>query len=192
MSYYWFAAPFFAIGLGLFCSTLLHGIVHITDSLTQVVVPGTADLTLKKGPAYTVFLEQESVVNGTVYLKRRSASGLSCSVKSKSNADEVAISRTQSSLSYNVGGRSGSSVLSFQVPEDGDYQFSCRFSEGTSGPQSVVAVGTGLGTKIVKLVITCMVEMFGGTTLALCVFLSVFFQRERAQRFIRPPVHPAL
>lgn len=190
VSYYWFAAPFVVLGMGLFLYTLIHGIFHITDSLTQVVVPGSVELTFKKGATYTVFLEEESVVNGKIYLTRGAVGGLTCNAKSSATGEAVDIWRAQSSVKYDVAGRSGRSVLSFAVPEDGDYQFACQYTEGVEGPETVVAVGTGIGSKIVRMVFTCMAEMFGGQVLALIVFLSIFWQRERAQKLLRQPMQP--
>jgi len=41
--YYVLGTAFIVVGVGFFAYTLLDGIFHITDSLTQVVVPGEAD-----------------------------------------------------------------------------------------------------------------------------------------------------
>jgi hypothetical protein len=41
--------PFLVGGVGFFLYTLFHELVHMTDSLTQVVVPGRAELSLKGG-----------------------------------------------------------------------------------------------------------------------------------------------
>jgi hypothetical protein len=71
--YYLLAVPFLLMGMSFFFYTLLHDILHITDSLTQVVVPGEANLTLKHGVAYTVFYEQQSVVNGVIYSANETA-----------------------------------------------------------------------------------------------------------------------
>ena len=82
--------------------------------------------------------------------------------------------------------------MSFAAPDDGEYEFACKYSEGAYGPETVVAFGAGVSTKIVKLVFTCIAGMFGGQALALIVFLWVFFQRERAQKLIRPPMQRAV
>ena len=191
MSYYWFAVPFIVLGMGMFLYTLIHGIFHITDSLTQVVVPGSGELTFKKGLTYTVFLEEESVVNGNIYLTRGAVAGLTCNVKSSATGETVDIWPAQSSVKYDIGSRSGRSILSFTVPEDGVYGFSCQYAEGKNGPETVVAVGTGIGAQIMKIVFTGWAEMFGGQVLALIVFLWIFWQRERAQKLLRPPMQSA-
>jgi hypothetical protein len=78
---WWYASVgvFFALsGVGLFAYFLLTGIMHLTDSLTQVVVPGRADLRLTQPGRYTIFLEKNSVVNGRIYLVSESVDGLEC------------------------------------------------------------------------------------------------------------------
>jgi hypothetical protein len=67
-------------GLSLFPYTLLHGIFHITDNLTQVVVPGEKDLTLQQKLKYTIFVEEQSVVDGKIYVTRENLNwtGLHC------------------------------------------------------------------------------------------------------------------
>ena len=66
----------------VFAYTLLQGLTHVTDSLSQIVVPGSAALELKRGLTYTVFSEQQSVVNGKVFSTTESIEGLACSVRS--------------------------------------------------------------------------------------------------------------
>ena len=70
-----FGVPFLLVGVGFFTYTLIHGLAHVTDSLTQVIVPGRGLLELKAGPTYTVFSEQQSVVNGKIYSTTESISG---------------------------------------------------------------------------------------------------------------------
>lgn len=78
VSYDWLAVAFLFLGIGVFGYTMIHAIFHITDSLTPVVVPGSADLALKTRLSYKVFLEEESVANGRIYAARESVSGLTC------------------------------------------------------------------------------------------------------------------
>jgi hypothetical protein len=188
-SYYWFAAPFPVIGIGLFPFTLFHGIFHITDGLMQVVVPGTAELLLKKD-LYTVFLEKQSVVDGKIYSTQDPVDALACSAKSKSTGEMTNMRRASSSITYNLGSRSGRSVLAFDAPEDGVYEFECKYSEDRKGPETVVAVGTGVGERILKMLLTCLGAMFGGVAVAICVFLVVLLLRKRAKKLLGGPVLP--
>jgi hypothetical protein len=143
--YYLPAVPFLVAGAGFFVYTLAHGMLHLTDSLTQVVVPGIAELTLKRGQPYTIFLEQQSVVNGKIYSTNESLNGLQCKVTALSNVQAIPIGRPSMSASYNLGGRSGRSILEFRVPVDGQYKFACGYSEGAHRAWAGGRAGRGRG-----------------------------------------------
>jgi hypothetical protein len=182
--YYLLAVPFLLLGMIFFFYTLLHDILHVTDSLTQVVVPGESNLTLKHGVTYTVFYEQHSVVNGVIYSANEPLSGLKCKVSSVSQGDGDVIPLRQASMSttYDVGGRSGKSVLEFSTAQDGHYRFSCGYPEGSRGPEVVLAVGSGVGEGIMNTILKCFGAIFGGGTLGGIVFLTVYFLRERSKK----------
>jgi len=186
-TYYWLAAPFLIIGISIFAYTLIHGLMRITDGLTQVVVPGSVELNFKKGLTYTIFFEQHSVVNGKIYSIHESVDGLTCRVKSVTSNAFIGLRSPRVSTSYNLGSRSGRSVLEFTIPEDGAYQFTCDYAEGSHGPEAVLAVGSGVGKKIVQMILNCFVAMFGGGGIAVAVILSVFFMRERAKKRLMFP-----
>jgi hypothetical protein len=168
-------------GIGLFTYTLLHGITHVTDSLTQIVVPGRAEVHLERG-WYTVFLEEESVVNGKIYSATQSVSGLACRVSSIQSGLAVGIRKSSSNTTYSVGGRSGRSVLEFPIQQDGSYTFACDYGENAKGPEVVVAVGSGVGEAISRTVLGGLGAIFGGGGAGLIVVLSVIFRRERAKK----------
>src|SRR5208282_1666528 len=139
-------------GLGLFLYSLLHGIFHITDDLTQIVVPGEKDLTLMPHLNYTIFLEAESVVDGRIYSTKENLSGLTCAVTSQASGNKISTRRPTMSTTYSVGGREGRSVLEFVTEEAGLYHVVCNYEEGSQGPQVVLAVGSGMGERIVSTV----------------------------------------
>jgi hypothetical protein len=101
--YYLLAIPGFLIGAGLFVYFLWTGVKSATADLTQVVVPGEADLTLAKPGTYTIFIENPSEVNGKAYSSSESVAELTCKVtapRTDSSTNEavhrgVALSDTQ-------------------------------------------------------------------------------------------------
>src|SRR5215472_2730104 len=171
-----------AAGVAIFLYALLHGIFHVTDSLTQVVVPGEAQLNLKRDLDYTVFVERESVVNGKIYATDDSLIGLECNAALVSGVQKISMRPARGSLTYNVGGRSGRSVFEFRVPEDGAYDFACGYSGMARGPQVVVAVGSGVGEAIMKTILQSLGGMFGGFGLGGAIFFAVFILRARAKK----------
>jgi hypothetical protein len=173
--------PFLLLGMGLFGYTLFHGITHATDSLTQVVVPGTAELALHRG-TYTVFLEEESEVNGKIYSTTQPVDGLACRVISAQNGSAIAVRRANNSTTYSVGGRSGHSVLEFPINQDGNYTFTCDYGENAPGPEVVVAVGSGVGEAIWRTVLGALAAFFGGGAAGLIPVVIVIIMRERQKK----------
>jgi len=175
---------FFLIGGGVFAYTMFHGLMHVTDSLTQVVVPGRAELNLKPGQ-YSVFLEEQSTVNGKIYSTTQSIDGLACRVSSMQTGTSIAIEKPSMNTTYSVNGRSGHSVLEFPIQQDGRYAFACDYGESSKGPEVVVAVGTGVGGAISRTVIGGLGAFFGGGGAGMIVVVVVVVRREREKKRLR-------
>jgi hypothetical protein len=169
-------------GLSLFLYTILHGISHITDDLTQIVVPGEKDLTLMPKLNYTIFLEEQSVVDGRIYSTTESISGLTCVVASQTSGNKVNTRRSTMNTTYSVGGREGKSVLEFVTEEAGVYHIACDYEEGSHGPQAVLAVGSGMTERIFSIVTKGLASFFGGGILGGAIIATVGILRTRARK----------
>ena len=154
----------------------------LTDSLTQVVVPGQAQLSLNAPRTYTIFLEEQSVVDGRIYSTTESVDGLKCTVTSQSENQQIPMRRPGMSITYNAHGRSGRSVLAFPVKVAGQYTLFCNYPQDTRGPQTVVAVGTGVGEKLTQTVLWSLVSMFGGMGSGAFVIALVIMKRRAAEK----------
>src|SRR6476469_5552073 len=105
---------------GLFVYFVWNGLAHMTDPVTQVVVPGEADLKLTRPGRYTVFLEEQSVVNGRIFSNAKPIVGLKCSVRqNNAGGGDILMRKASSSISYSLSGRSGRSVMEFSIREAG-------------------------------------------------------------------------
>ena len=173
-------------GVSLFVYTLFHGLFHLTDHLTQVVVPGEKDLMLQAKLRYTIFLEEQSVVDGRIYATRTNLNGLTCRVSSLTSGKKIDTHRAAMSTTYNVGGRSGRSVLEFLTEEAGTYHLTCDYQEGVQGPEAVLAVGSGVTEGIFGMILKCLAAMFGGGIVGAGVLVTVYSLRERAKRRLGP------
>ena len=169
--------PLLLGGIGFFLYTLFHELVHVTDSLTQVMVPGRAELSLKGGEDYTIFLERQSVMGGRVFYLTESIDGLQCHVQSVETGRSVAVT-TSAGASYSMGSRSGQSILAFRTPQDGRYEMACDYGGGT-GPRAVLAVGTGIVSGILRTVVVSLLSMFLGIGGCVAVVLTVIIKRRR-------------
>lgn len=179
--YYWLAPLLLVAGISFSVREFRHGIPDLSEALTQVVVPGHATLTLKHGETYTVYYEVHSVVNGKTYNTNAVVSGLQCQVKSVDGGNAVALRPPpHGPTTYSVGNRSGSSLLEFSVAQDGPYDFSCAYDEHSHGRDVVLAVGYGVGIRIVKTVFLVFFGIIGGAALAVLSFFWVYIRRDNA------------
>jgi hypothetical protein len=169
-------------GLGMFIYTIVHGISHVTDDLTQIVVPGDRNLTLMPKLKYTIFLEEQSVVNGQIYSTTESLSGLTCAVTSQASGIKIQTRRSTMNTTYSVGGREGRSVLEFVTEEGGVYHIGCDYEEGSRGPQVVLALGSGVDERIFSIVVKALASFFGGGIFGGAIIATVASLRARAKK----------
>jgi hypothetical protein len=114
------------------------------DNLTQVVVPGAEDITFHERGAYAVYYEYRSVVDGIVYTSSETPPALVCSLTSKTTGADIGVAPDYvPTNSYSIKGRERAGVLiqSITINEPGTYTFSCRYADGRSQPEVVLAVG---------------------------------------------------
>ncbi len=187
---YGLAAVIFLSGWGLFGVILWKSLSGIGERLQQVVVPGTAEVSLPKPGKYTIFHEYQSVVGSRIYSMAQDIPGLECSLQNKATGAPVELSRSVSSSSYSVGGRSGVSFMDFHIGQPGTYLLSAAYPEGVSGPETVLAVGQGVGLRIVAGVLGSLAAVFGCIGLAVAIAVYTGVKRYKASR--RPPDRYAL
>jgi hypothetical protein len=179
--YYWFAPLLMIAGISFSVHEFRYGMPSLSDALTQVVVPGHATLTLKRGKLYTVYYEVHTIVNGKTYNTNAVLSGLQCQVRSLDVGNAVELRPPSNGpTNYSVGSRSGSSLLEFSVAQDGPYDFSCAYEEHVHGRDVVLAVGYGVGFRIVKTVFLVFFGIIGGAALAVFSFFWVYIRRDNA------------
>jgi hypothetical protein len=173
-------------GASRFVYALFHGLFHLTDHLTQVVVPGEKDLTLQAKLRYTIFPEEQSVVDGRIYSTRTNLNGLTCHVTDLTSGKKIDTPRAAMSTTYNVGERSGRSVLEFVTEEAGTYHLNRGYEEAGQGPEVVLAVGSGVTEGILGMILKCLAAMFGGGIVGGGILVTVYSLRERAKKRLRP------
>jgi hypothetical protein len=150
--------PVAGVGFALFAYFLWTGIQQTTHSLTQIVVPGEKDVAFAAPGLYTIFLEEQSVVDGRVYSASDGIGGLKCMAVSP-NKENLLLRKPSTNITYDLSARSGRSVLQFDVTNSGTYTVGCNYASA-SEPQIVIAVGTGLGTRIFSTVMRSLTAFF--------------------------------
>lgn len=109
--------------------------------LPRLDAPGKGTIELQPG-RHTVFLESGVGPDGRV----RSASletvnGLVFEVWRAADAVPVPVGAAAGRSTYQIGGREGVSVWSFQIEEAGTYEWRAGYEPGTGGPDVFLAVG---------------------------------------------------
>jgi hypothetical protein len=184
------AIPGVLIGIGLFAYFLWSGINSTTSTLVQIVVPGTVALNITNPGSYTILLEQPSMVNGTTFSSTESVDALLCDMteqlpsqtSTESSRTAVPLRRPSVNITYSLGKRAGRSVLEFQADAPALYHLSCGYPEGQRGPETVLAVGTGVGVKILGTLIRSLWGLLVGIGLAAAAIITIFVKRNRMRR----------
>ena len=114
------------------------------DRLTRVRVPGFGDVTFTRRGAYAVYYEHHSDLDGAAYTGSETPPDLACTLTSTATGAEVAIApdyvKTNTYASKDRT-RMGVLMSSITIDDPGTYTFACRYADGRSHPQAVLAVG---------------------------------------------------
>lgn len=119
------------------------GIKH----LTQVIVPGEAEIYFPRAGAYAVYYEYRSVMDGVEYVRAKYPPGIDCHLKSKLTGHYIAL--TPEYIEGNVystqnRGREGVLIKSMSIDNPGVYVFSCQYTNDRTHPEIVLAVGPNI------------------------------------------------
>lgn len=182
---YVFAAAVLAAGVVGFVLVLFLGLSGL--SMQRVVVPGSAELALEESGRYTIYHESRSVMDGRVY-DVDDVSGLTVELVSAETGESVPLDSPGANTTYDLRGRSGRGVLTFEVDRPGAYRLSADYPAG-GGPETVLAVGKGIGTRIAMTVVGAIAIAIGSFLLAAAIAVVTFVRRRRAIRAAPPVVN---
>lgn len=166
-------------GFGFFAYFIFNGISDAGSNLAQVVVPGGADLELKEAGEYTVFYESRTFADGKFYSTGEQINGLQIRVVEKATGRDLPVHPSSGNFRYSLGSRIGQSVMAFQVGRPGIYRIEASYASG-SGPEVVLAVGSGFGWKIFSLVLSSLAIVFVSLAVAAIIAATTYLGRKKA------------
>ena len=166
------------------------------QNLTQVVVPGSAEIYFPKAGAYAVYYEYRSVIEGVSYVRDESLPSLDCRLKSK--ATEVDIELAAPDVKGDIyttrnPERVGRLMSSISIDKPGSYIFSCEYAYGRTRPEIVLAVGPNiiweffnLAAKPVAALFCGAVVFSGALGISALIVGFVAYQRHRSKALGSP------
>ena len=159
------------------------------ENLTQVVVPGSQDITFAESGAYAVYYEYRSVVDGVVYTSSETPPALACTLTAKASGAGVAVVSDYvetNTYATKDRGRVGVLIRSITIDEPDIYTFSCHYADGRSQPQVVLAVGPnfmweffGIAARTVVTAAAGLAVLLGSGAVAAVVVIIVAVKRRR-------------
>ena len=190
-AYYLLALLVLVVGVAAFIIFLIKGIGGITDKLVQMEAPGTAEMEFAETGTYTIFYEPESVFEGKVYNTRGNFTGVWCTVVSKETNTPVHLDQASVNTTYTVGGRSGMSLLDFEIDKPGTYEVTATYRDNPDRPRIVLAIGHGVARSIFTTVLVGIAIMFGTVTLTLLIAIITLVKRRRAKKALTQGSYPS-
>lgn len=174
----WYAVGAIILIVGLAAGGLVMTtrLARLTASLQQVVVPGERELELNEPGAYTLFHETRSVVDGKVY-STSDLQDLEFAMVSVATDSVLKMRPTTGTTSYDLGGRSGVSVASFEVPAAGRYRLLSRYPDGRGEPRGVLALGKGAGSAMVSAILSTLAVVFGSFLIGFFIAFKTWRRR---------------
>ena len=170
------------------------------DNLTQVVVPGSEEITFEKSGAYAVYYEYRSVVDGKVYVSSKTPPALVCTLTSRTTGDVVGVVPDYvptNTYSIKDRGRVGVLIRSMTIDKPGTYTFSCRYPAERSQPEIVLAVGPnfmweflGIAARTVVTAVAGLAVLLGSGAVAAVVAIVIAVKRRRPRGAVVNAWHP--
>ena len=158
-------------------------------NLTQVVVPGSADVSFPQKGAYAVYYEYRSVIDGVSYARDEYPPIMRCQLKSKNTGE--AVNLEPSNVKGNIyatqnPNRAGVMYKQISIDQPGIYTFSCQYTDGRTIPKSVMAVGPNIVWGFFNIAIKPLAAIFAGSlvfiiALGISILIIVFVAFKRHQ-----------
>jgi hypothetical protein len=169
----------------------LPGALETIDihNMTQVIVPGSADIMFPKKGAYAVYYEHRSLVGGVQYINAKTPPLLKCSLTSNATGKEVGVSSEYiegNTYSTKYQRRVGVHIMSIAMIEPGTYTFSCHYPDKGTAPKVVLAIGPNIVWEFFNIVARPIAAILGGLivllgsgSIGLLLFIVVAIYRSR-------------
>lgn len=182
-----------AVSSAVLFSSVFSNVGNMAAELqsTQVIVPGSGDITLQQTGKYTIFYEYRSVVGNRIYSTGENIPGIIVNITSKDTGDELPFSSTAAKSSYSIGSRSGIGLFDFVIDEPGIYELSAAYpavqGQQEEQRQEIVlaiihsSVIERIFGSIIGTVAGAMVIVFVPFAVGIAIIIITFLKRRKAR-----------
>ena len=174
----------------------LPGAIEATgiQHLTQVVVPGSAEIHFPESGAYAVYYEYRSVIDGMSYARDEYPPSMRCQLRSKRTGEAVRLA--PSNVKGNVytthyPERAGVMFKRISIDQPGIYNLSCQYPDGRTHPQIVLAVGPNIIWELFNIAakplaaLTCGAIIFmGAFCISILIMVIVAYKRNQYRKIL--------
>jgi len=163
-------------------------------NLTQVVVPGSADVSFPQKGAYAVYYEYRSVIDGVSYARDEYPPIMRCQLRSKATGEAVKFEPSHVKGNIYVTQnpkRVGVMYKQISIDQPGIYTFSCQYTDGAAIPKSVMAVGPNIVWGFFNIAAKPIVAILCGTfafvfacVISVLIIAFVAFKRHQSKNIL--------
>jgi hypothetical protein len=163
-----------------------------TKNLTQVVIPGSAEIHFPRPGAYAVYYEYRSVIDGVSYFRDECPPTMRCQLISRTTGEAVKLApSTVEGDVYTYPERAGVMFKRVSIDQPGIYDFSCQYPDGRSYPKYVMAVGPNIvweffnvALKPIAAVLCGAFAFVSACGVSLLIIGFVAFKRHRSKEIL--------
>jgi hypothetical protein len=158
---------------------------------TQVVVPGSSDITLQQTGKYTIFYEYRSMVGNRIYSTDENIPGIIVNIVSKDTGDGIPLSSASTNSSYSLGSRSGIGLFDFDIDEPGIYELSASYPavQGQQEEQRQEIILAVIHSSVIErifgsimgIVASAMAIVFVPFIVGVAIIIITFLKRRKAR-----------
>jgi hypothetical protein len=174
------------LGIGAFVYSLYYGIKDLSENVIRITAPVRTEIRLDDTGVWTVFLETGYVVDGKM-ITSTDAGGMVFRVFDPSGSP-VPVRASSAKSTYNMGSRSGTSIMEFKVEQPGTYRVEAAFEGRASEEPLVLTIIQNFMGRLIKLILVAiMILLVPLLTGILIIVLTLVFRVIRRREMTNPP-----
>lgn len=153
------------------------------DSLVQIKVPGSEDITFVKKGAYLIFNEYSTEYEGKSYKGEPGLERLAFSIIDKKSGKKIELKPSKAGHDFNLFGRKGVAIYFFRIEQAGIYSVSAIEKTKNGGAPAIISISNQLPEYVLSSIVTddlliLLLSLFLASTSWATVFIMRYRYKE--------------